>query len=194
MATTDDLSIIEETADILKDYAAIPASFEVCSVFDILPIDHGLGGLGMTERTLERAWVKDYDSTGEGPATWRVRWDMSKWGIFTASVHGRRIGGCAVAHDTPGMHKLRTQNDVAILWDIRIHPELRRQRIGSGLLTGAEEWARRHNCALLAAETQNINVRACRFYAENGYTLGGIAHHAYAEFPDEIELTWYKAL
>ena len=43
-------------------------------------------------------------------------------------------------------------------------------------------------------ETQNINVPACRFYARQGCRLSAIVSHAYAEFPDEIQLIWRLAL
>ena len=42
-------------------------------------------------------------------------------------------------------------------------------------------------------ETQNINVAACRFYAQMGARLGKVHLYAYrAEGLDEVELTWYK--
>ncbi len=51
-----------------------------------------------------------------------------------------------------------------------------------------------HECAELKIETQNINVPACRFYARQGCRLSAIVSHAYAEFPDEIQLIWRLAL
>ena len=55
---------------------------------------------------------------------------------------------------------------------------------------------RRHQycCRILKAETQNINVPACRLYAKHGFTLGAVNLFAYAELPDEVELVWYKVL
>jgi len=46
----------------------------------------------------------------------------------------------------------------------------------------------------MKAETQNINVPACRFYAKHGFTLGVVNRFAYQEFPDEVELVWYRKL
>ncbi len=43
-------------------------------------------------------------------------------------------------------------------------------------------------------ETQNINVNACRFYAGKGAVLECINQHAYAKYPDEAMLFWYKDL
>ena len=47
---------------------------------------------------------------------------------------------------------------------------------------------------MLKAETQNINVPACRLYAKHGFALGAINRHAYTELPDEVELVWSKEL
>jgi hypothetical protein len=46
----------------------------------------------------------------------------------------------------------------------------------------------------LKAETQNINVPACRFYARLGCTLRTIDRFAYANLPDEVQLLWSKDL
>jgi hypothetical protein len=47
---------------------------------------------------------------------------------------------------------------------------------------------------MLKAETQNINVPACRLYAKHGFVLGVINRYAYAALPDEVELIWCKEL
>ena len=41
-------------------------------------------------------------------------------------------------------------------------------------------------------ETQNVNVRACRFYARQGFALGAVNRDAYPDLPDEVLLLWYK--
>jgi hypothetical protein len=46
----------------------------------------------------------------------------------------------------------------------------------------------------MTIETQNINVVACRFYARQGCALRTVNHMAYAEFPNEVQLLWYKDL
>ena len=48
--------------------------------------------------------------------------------------------------------------------------------------------------SLLIAETQNINVPACRFYAAQGCELRGIHVGAYPEHPEEVQLLWYMDL
>jgi ribosomal protein S18 acetylase RimI-like enzyme len=49
-------------------------------------------------------------------------------------------------------------------------------------------------CVRLEVETQNVNVPACRFYAQLGCELGAIRRHAYAELPDEVQLVWYAVI
>lgn len=57
-----------------------------------------------------------------------------------------------------------------------------------------EAWAAARGCRQLKIETQNVNVPACRFYARQGCVLGAINRFAYREFPDEVQLLWYKAI
>ena len=99
-----------------------------------------------------------------------------------------------MAWDTPGLHMLGGREDLAALWDIRVHPELRRMGIGSDLFARACAWAREKRCKWLKVETQNINVPACKFYARQGCQLRSIHPDAYAEYPEEVQLLWYKVL
>jgi len=187
--------IVEVPVEDLREYSSIPIAFEVRTFLDVQIIDRGLGGIDLSERRNETPYVKDYDAyKGEGPTRWADQWDISNWGVMLASAGGARIGGCVLAHDTPGIHKLEGRKDIAALWDIRVHPDHRRNGVGSRLFQSAVTWARERDCRLLKVETQNINVPACRFYAKHGCVLGLINRYAYDEFPDEVELVWYKRL
>jgi GNAT superfamily N-acetyltransferase len=89
------------------------------------------------------------------------------------------------------------REDVAALWDIRVHPDERRRGIGSKLFEYAADWARRKGCRQLKIETQSVNVPACRFYAKQGCQLGAIHRYGYAGCPDvahEVMLLWYLEL
>jgi hypothetical protein len=46
----------------------------------------------------------------------------------------------------------------------------------------------------IEVETQNINVPACRFYARMGCRLGAVDRQAYPEFPNEVQLLFYKRI
>ncbi|NQT85506.1 GNAT family N-acetyltransferase [bacterium] len=187
--------IIEQSVADLSDYSTIPIAFEARAILDVEVVDHGLGGFVLSEREIESPHVKDYDAfKGEGPAPWADRWDISNWGILSAFLDGSRVGGCVVAWDTPGVHKLEGRKDVAALWDLRVHPAHRRTGVGSKLFQAAVAWAKERGCRCLKVETQNINVPACRFYARQGCVLGSINRYGYDEFPDEVELVWYKEL
>lgn len=182
------IDIIEESAVALSDYARIPISYEVRSVFDV---QNDSKGIHMTECPVGTPWFKDYDAcNGEGPLRWADRWDISNWGILSAFENGVRLGGCAIAYQTLGLDLLEGKDDLAALWDIRVSPHGRGQGIGGCLLEAAIVWAKRHGCRQLKIETQNINVPACRLYAKHGFTLDGINRHAYSDLPDEIQLVW----
>ncbi len=47
---------------------------------------------------------------------------------------------------------------------------------------------------MLKIETQNVNVRACRFYAAMGCTLVAFDERAYRNHPQEAQLIWFKNL
>lgn len=187
--------IIEQSIADLTDYSLIPIAFEVRAILDVQVINRGLGGFILSERKNDPPYVKDYDARkGEGPTRWASQWDISKWGVISAFVNGSRVGGCVVAYDTPGVHMLEGRKDIAALWDLRMRPDYQHNGIGSRLFQSAVAWARKRNCRFLKVETQNINVPACRLYAKNGCVLGVINRFAYDEFPDEVELVWFKEL
>ena len=188
------VNIIEETADVLMEYEKIPIAFRVESRFRAELCEKGLGGIKLVEEPVT-PFIKDYDGfETEKPAQWSKRWDISSWGIISAFEGEKRIGGAAVAWNTPGILMLEDRPDLACLWDLRVHPDFRQQGIGKRLFARALEWARQRQCRRFKVETQNINVPACRFYAAQGCELGAINRYAYDEELDEIQLLWYRNL
>lgn len=189
------VEVSEEPITALEEYAGIPIAFEVDSVLDVKEPVNSPGEFLLTEHSLGVPYVKDYDAIeGEQPSQWARRFDVSNWGLFAARVEGRRVGGAVVAFNTPELVMLEGHRDLAVLWDIRVSPETRGQGVGSALFRAAEVWARARGCRQLKVETQNINVRACRFYARQGCVLSAAHRSAYPELPDEIQLLWYKVL
>jgi GNAT superfamily N-acetyltransferase len=156
----------------------------------------GLGGFKLIEEDVAEPFVKDYGC--DGPTDWSEAFDLSGWGIFVAWESQRPVGGAAIAAGGPVYPMDRFQRtDLAVLWDIRVHPECRRRGIGTRLFEHAAGWARRRGYGQLGAETQNVNVPACRFYASQGCTLGAIHRLGYAGCPDvadEAMLLWYADL
>jgi GNAT superfamily N-acetyltransferase len=188
------IEVRQEPAAALAEYARVPISFPVRRVLDVAVIDGGMGGFALSERAVDAPYVKDYDAGDGGPARWAERFDLSRWGLLGARVGGRRVGGAAVAFDTPGLTMLEGRRDLAVLWDIRVAPEARGQGVGAALFRAAEAWAAARGCRQLKVETQNVNLPACRFYARQGCVLGGIDRFAYPDLPDEVQLLWYREL
>ena len=177
------LELKETGPEILASYAAIPFTFQVDSILRADEIDGGLGGLALTEEPVDEPYVKDYDEDpSEGPARWPERFDVSTWLFLMALDGGELVGGATIAVRTPRMHMLAGREDLAVLWDIRVHPDHRRRGIGTALIGRAAGWAKEQGCTQLKIETQTNNVRACRFYASRGCRLVAIDRHAYAGY------------
>jgi len=189
------IEVREERPTDLEEYSRVPVSFEVQSILDLSVRDGGLGGFEFVERVLNPTFEKNYDAVpGNDPAEWPERFDLANWGLFSAWSGGRRVGGAAIAWRTPGLFMLENRPELAVLWDLRVAPHVRRRGVGWSLFGEAARWAMARRCEWLKVETQNVNVPACRFYARQGCVLGGIHRFAYLEFPDEIQLLWYKEL
>lgn len=188
------VEVLAQTSAILADYGCVPIAFRVESRFRVETIDNGLGGMALVEETVV-PYVKDYDLlTGEGPSHWQECWDICHWGFLCAFDAGELVGGAAVAWNTRWLNILQGRDDVAALWDLRVRPDHRRGGIGRQLFNSAVAWARARQCTCFIAETQNINVPACRFYARQGCELGAINRYAYAAVPDEVQLLWQRGL
>src|SRR5438093_3521521 len=148
------IEVGEEGVAALTEYSLISIAFEVRCVLDVSAPSNGLGGLLLTERAIDPPYIKDYDAMdGEAPAQWSERFDISKWGLFIARAAGRPVGASAVAFDTPALRLLEGRRDVALLWDIRVAPEMRGQGIGGALFRAAEAWATARRCRRLTVET-----------------------------------------
>ena len=191
------LDIQEEdlTPAALDEHAAISIAFVVERMLQVALVDGGLGGMSLTETAVTDPYLKDYDAVeGEGPARWPERFDISSWGLICARRDGARAGGAVIAFNTPGVRMLGGRGDVAVLWDIRVAPDVRGTGIGSALFRMAGDWARARGCRWLKIETQNVNAAACRFYQKMGCTLGAIDRFAYPGLPGEVQLLWWKAV
>ena len=187
--------VVEEPISRLSEHGRLPISFRVDRRFEVTPIEAGLGGIAFQERSVARPYIKDYDAIeGEEPTRWAGRWDLANWGLISAFLQGDWVGGAVLAFDTEGLDMLEGRKDLAVLWDIRVHSDHRRHGLGCALFLASETWARARGCRRLKVETQNINVPACRFYAKQGCVLGSINRFAYPDFPDEVQLLWYKDL
>jgi GNAT superfamily N-acetyltransferase len=189
------VDIQHEEPKALEQYATVPIGFLVREVLDIETPESGLGGFQLVTRKLAVPYVKNYDADPRNnPSEWPARFDLSRWGILIARVGGTPVGGAVVAWRTAGVDALEGRDDLAVLWDIRVTTASRGQGIGTLLFQAAELWAAEHGAQWLKAETQNVNLPACRFYASQGCVLGALNRFAYPSLQEEAQLLWYKRL
>lgn len=182
--------------DQLDRYASIPIAFEVTSIYQVEPIAAGLGGLQLTEVPVHKHYIKDYDAL-ESPFKWKEQFDLSQWGLFIGCDDETPVAGAAVALNAADVNLLEGRKDLAVLWDIRVHPDWRGKGLGRIILRHAADWASRHGCLSMKIETQNVNVPACKFYQAMGCDLGMIHRQGYVAVPavaHEVMLCWYLKL
>lgn len=181
------IRIIEEPIENLPAYSEIPIAYCVEARFRIEP---GQGGPALIEEPVT-LYLKDYDALpGNKPTDWAELWNLTNWGILAAYDGEQRVGGAIIAWKTPGLDMLRGRDDLAVLWDLRVHPDYRGRSVGSRLFGHAVQWARARGCRALEVETQNTNVPACRFYSRQGCQLSKVDSQAYPELPNEVQLIW----
>jgi len=65
-------------------------------------------------------------------------------------------------------------NRFAYIENIAVQAGYRQSGLGHLLLKTAETWANEQSLLGLSLEAQNDNVIACRFYAKEGFALGGV--------------------
>ena len=189
------VEIREEPLSHLAEHARISIAFEVDRVFDVTE-PHGVPDrFELVERRLAAPYLKDYDAiAGNHPTDWARQFDLSNWGLLSARVEGVCVGGALIAFKTSGFPVLEDRSDLAVLWDLRVSPEMRGRGVASALFAAAEQWARHRGCRRLKVETQNVNVAACKFYASQGCRLVEVRRFAYPDFPEEIQFFWQKEL
>ena len=194
-AVLDSLTIAEESADRLADYATVPIGFTVAEVFDESGVTALVSGASAAPISVATPYVKDYDAyPGNGPTDWPARFDISRWTILAAYRGMQRVGGAVIIFDDPKVDLLRDCPACALLWDIRVAPNVRGRGIGSTLLRAAESVAKHRGARAVRVETQQVNVAACRLYQRHGFRLERATRDAYADLPSEVQLLWLKLL
>jgi streptothricin acetyltransferase len=184
------VSVREADARAISDYARVSIAFDVREVFDCVDDDSAPGGIALIARPLEHSYIKDYDAIAEAnPTGWPQRFAGSRWALLFARADGEHAGGALVA-----LGDGKDDPRGATLWDIRVSPSKRRAGVGTALFKRAAVWAADLGCRVLDAETQNINVAACRFYRRQGCFLHVANRTAYPSCPDEVQLIWRKTL
>lgn len=190
------VEVVSESTAHLAEYSSIPIGFTASAYLDDSAIDAALGGAAFSATPLAVPLWKDYDADpGARPTDWPTRFDVASWRIFAAFIDGRRVGGAALVPNHSGdADLLDGRSDVALLWDLRVAPDVRRCGIGAALLARLADAAAQAGATELRVETQQINVPACRFYAGRGFRLASARRGAYPTLPDEIQLLWTRHL
>lgn len=84
-------------------------------------------------------------------------------------------------------------NRFAYIENIAVKKSFRKSGVGHLLLEAAENWAKEQSLIGLSLEAQNDNLIACRFYAKEGFVLGGVdTLKQSANLQIDITLYWYK--
>ncbi|RYG20133.1 GNAT family N-acetyltransferase [bacterium] len=107
----------------LESYIRVPIAFSGRSRLELQALREG--------RFVEipvPPFEKDYDAL-ESPLEWPRRFDLRHWVLLETDG-----GRAAVAWNTPGIDMLEGRNDLAVLWDIRVAPEMRGQGVGKALV------------------------------------------------------------
>jgi streptothricin acetyltransferase len=184
-------SIRHESAASLAEYATVPARYETSSVFDV---EDAGGVISLRVRALPTPFVKNYDAIPDNsPAGWPSRFTVGGWGFFSARTGASWAGGIAVSGDV-ALLPAGEWTGASVVWDLRVAPAHRGRGVGTMLFAAAEGWARQRGSTRLLAETQNVNVAACRFYERQGCAPRDVERGAYPEFPGEVLILFEKSL
>ncbi len=109
--------------------------------------------------------------------------------IFLAYEEGTAVGRIVLR---------RNWNKNAFVEDLEVRKNARGKGLGSALLLRADTWAREQGLCGVMLETQDSNLLACRFYAKNGFRLGGVDTYLYRNFDEpyrsERAVFWYRYL
>lgn len=181
------MRVVFEGMDALEEYGQVPIGFWANARVDVTRLPE------IVEIPLAAPFFKDYDALeGAGPHRWRGEFDLRNWAMISAFEAETRAGGIVLAFDSPDVDMLEGRRDLAVLWDVRVRPDLRGRGVGRALFDSALAWAKARNLRELKVETQDINVAACRFYAGMGFRVASADSDAYPELPDEIQILWRR--
>ncbi len=182
-----------EDESCFTNYDSIPMKVHVSSYYKIEKINRGLGGI-LFKETKVNPYIKDFClGDDETVSRWK-RWDLSNWKFFLAYDNKKPIGGATVATRTKDVDMLEERNDLAVLWDIRVHDDYKRMGIGQSLFDMSIKWAKNEGMKQFKIECQNNNVPAVNFYHKQGAVLCSFNEFAYyndEKYRDEIQLIWY---
>ena len=188
-----ELKILNCNKKNLKEYSKIPITFKIDRKFEVKLINKGIGGILLKETKLKKTYIKDYDKL-YNPLSWLKDFDIKKWKLILAYKDKKPVGGAILVHKDKRLWHLERRDDLAFLWDIRVHPNYRGKKIGEKIFKEVINLAKKKRCKQLKIETKNTNVSACKFYVKQNCELGEIHRYKYIQNPKvkkDVMLTWY---
>lgn len=108
--------------------------------------------------------------------------------IYLALVNNQLVGRIVLK---------RNWNKYAYVEDIKVDKQYRGYGVGNKLIEQAKRWMKDGGMTGIMLETQNKNVRACKFYESCGFVIGGFDSYVYRGLDkdsDEIAIYWYLML
>jgi len=105
--------------------------------------------------------------------------------VFLAYVGGKVAGQIDLR---------KNWNKYAYVEGLVVDLNFRRLGIGQALISQAKRWALERQLPGIMLETQNNNVRACKFYEGCGFKISGFDNNLYKGIDaktDEVALYWY---
>jgi GNAT superfamily N-acetyltransferase len=172
------LRIVELDLANINDINKVDSTFEVRS--RIAPYMKE-GGFGFTLEEVPSVYTKTYPNDEFDYTTYIENPNKT---ARIAYINSEPVGQVVIS---------RWWNNLALTEDIRVEPKHRRTAIATRLMDAAINWARKANKRGIMLETQDINVPACLFYQQYGFTLGGVDRMFYrgTENSSETALFWY---
>ena len=169
------IRVVEASQDQVRSLSRLDGAFLVDSQL-ALRLDHGR--LSYTVVPIV-AYTKTYpqDEIGSGAAAPAV--------TFIAFADDRHVGRIDLS---------KHWNGFAFIDYIVVDRMLRRSGVARALLQQAIQWAQAQALAGLMAETQHINVAACKLYECCGFQLSGFdadLYRAQEQFANEVALFLY---
>lgn len=161
----------------------------------ILAVEKVVEGLNVTWRLVERPLteplhkVEGYIVDEQDVAEVRTRL-VEGDGLYLVAQDGPRLVGLL------DMER-EAWRDTAVIWNILIDKEYRREGLGREFIRRAIAWGHSHDLRALTLETQTCNVPACRFYQAMGFQICGIDDHFYTNHDiarSEVALFWWYEL
>lgn len=171
--------------------AEIDAEFESDRHLAVEKIADGLNVTWrLTEQPLDPPFVSsDYSLKAGECAEIAARLQAGDGLYLVVERRGRLVGLLDVERER--------WRDTAVVWNILVDRDHRRQGLGAELIGRAITWARKNRLRALVLETQTNNYAACRFYDKIGFRLCGLDDHFYSNNDigvKEVAIFWWYEL